>query len=69
MDQDGFSIAIALVAAALLVSGLVTGAFAVQTFRATRKDRPMAYWGCAGVLALVAIEAFRRAWFLGCVEC
>jgi hypothetical protein len=69
MDQDGLNIALTLVAAAILVSGLTRGAFDIQFFHADRGTRPVAYWTCAVVMALVALEAGRRAWFLGCVEC
>lgn len=69
MDQDGLSIALALVATAILVSGLKRGAFNIQFFLADRGARPVAYWACAVVMALVALEAALRAWFVGCAEC
>ena len=69
MDQDGLSIALALVAFAILVSGLRTGSFDIQFLHVARARRPVAYWVCAVVLLVVALEASRRAIFVGCAEC
>ena len=69
MDQDGLSIALAVVALAILVSGLRRGSFDIQFFHADRNARPVPYWLCAIALAAVALEAARRAIFIGCVEC
>ena len=69
MDQDGFSLFIAAGAVAILVSGLVRGAFEVQSLRASRSDRPLPYWLSALALVLIALEAFRRAWSVGCASC
>ena len=44
MDQDGFSLFIAVAAVTILVSGLVRGAFEIQSLRASRSDRPLPYW-------------------------
>jgi hypothetical protein len=69
MDQDGLSIALALVAFAILCSGLRSGRVDIQFFHAARAHKPIAYWACMVVLLLVGIEASRRAIFIGCVEC
>jgi uncharacterized membrane protein YiaA len=69
MDQDGFSIAIVIVAAAVLVSGLTSGVFHIQFVHAARKSNPVGYWLIALVTVLVAAEAFRRTWFIGCPDC
>ena len=69
MDQDGFSLFIAVAAVSILVSGLVRGAFEIQCVRASRSDRPLPYWLSALALVLIALEAFRRAWFVGCASC
>ena len=69
MDQDGFSLFIAVAAVTILVSGLVRGAFEIQSLRASRSDRPLPYWLSALALVLIALEAFRRAWSVGCASC
>ncbi|MBV9373328.1 MAG: hypothetical protein JO109_16910, partial [Alphaproteobacteria bacterium] len=67
MDQDGLSIALALMAIAILGAGLWTGSFHIQFFRAERARQPVGYWVCAAVLLITAVEAARRAIFVGCV--
>lgn len=69
MDQDGFILGIMALATLILLSGLHRGAFEIQFIRAERMTQPLRYWLSALVLALVALEAFRRAWFIGCAEC
>ena len=69
MDQDGFSIFIAVGAVTILLSGMVGGAFEIQFLKASRADRPFLYWMTALTLVLVALEGLRRAWFVGCAEC
>ena len=69
MDQDGLSLAIAVLAILILVSGLRRGAFEIQFLRAARADNMAGYWIFAAVLLLVALECFRRALFIGCAEC
>jgi lipid-A-disaccharide synthase-like uncharacterized protein len=69
MDQDGFLIALGLLALAFLASGLWTGRFELQFLRATRKNQPILYWFLAILIALVAFESLRRAWLFGCVDC
>ena len=69
MDQDGFSIGIFIVSMALLVSGLRTGVFRLQFVKAARKENALDYWVVFVVILLVAGEAFRRAWFIGCPDC
>ena len=69
MDQDGFSLFIAVGAVSILASGLIRGVFEVQFLRASRSERPLAYWLSASALVLIALEAFRRAWSIGCASC
>lgn len=69
VDQDGLSIAIALLAASILISGLRRGDFTIQFVRASRTDRPLAYWAVAIILLAVTFESARRAFFIGCVDC
>jgi hypothetical protein len=69
VDQDGFSIAIGVAALALLASGLWRGRFDIEFVRTARAAQPLRYWAVALVLALVAIEAWRQAIFVGCREC
>jgi hypothetical protein len=69
VDQDAFNLVVALAAVAILVSGLRRGSFRIQCLQARREAQPFAYSACALVLTLIAAEAVRRAWFVGCAEC
>ena len=62
-------IAIALLALAILASGLLRGEFQIQFLRAARATNPIGYWIFGAVVVLVALESLRRAFFVGCVEC
>jgi hypothetical protein len=68
MDQDGFNIAIAVLALLILASGLWRGDFEVQFLRADSRANPIRYWIFAAVLVLVIGEASIRAW-RGCINC
>ncbi|HEX8483190.1 MAG TPA: hypothetical protein VF650_14940 [Allosphingosinicella sp.] len=69
MDQDGLSTAIGLLALLILASGLRGGEFHIQFLSAARTANPVGYWIFAAVLALVALESLRRAFFIGCADC
>jgi hypothetical protein len=69
MDQDGLSLAIGILALLVLASGLRGGEFHIQFLSAVRTANPARYWIFAGVVALVALESLRRAFFMGCPDC
>jgi hypothetical protein len=69
MDQDALSIALALLAILILISGLRRGAFEIQFIRAARATNPIGYWVIALLLVGVIAETAYRAWYVGCVDC